>query len=89
MKQIILSEKKDNGFLKKKVKKMKTFYTCFYQKEDNDNPKNLAEIVKDAFIIKDKVEEDGLGYLKFCSVKQIKNMCMIAKILKSSFEISL
>ena len=75
--------KKDTEFLKNKVKKMKTFYACFYQKEDNDNPENLIKMVKDALIIKDKVEEDGVGYLRFCSVKQIKSMCMIAKILKS------
>ena len=46
----------------------------------------MVEIVKDALVIKDKVEEDGVGYLKFCSVKQIKSMCLAAKILKSSFE---
>ena len=65
---------------------MKTFYRSFYKKEDNEDPENLVEIVKDALVIKDKVEEDGVGYLKFCSVKQIKSMCMAAKILKSSFE---
>ena len=54
----------------------------------NDEPKNLIEIAKDAIIIKNKVEEDGVGYLKFCSVKQIKSMCLAAKILKSSFECS-
>ena len=32
------------------------------------------------------MEEDGVRYLKFCSVKQIKIMCLAAKILKSSFE---
>ena len=65
---------------------MKTFYRSFYKKEDNEDPENLVEIVKDALIIKDKVEEDGVGYLRFCSVKQIKSMCLAAKILKSSFE---
>ena len=35
---------------------------------------------------KNKVGEDGVGYLRFCSVKQIKSMCMIAKIYKSLFE---
>ena len=78
--------KKNKEFLKKKVKKMKTFYKGFYNKEDNEDPENLVEIVKDALVIKDKVEEDGVGYLKFCSVKQIKSMCLAAKILKSSFE---
>ena len=46
----------------------------------------MIEIVKDALIIKNKVEEDDVGYLRFCSVKQIKSICMAAKILKSSFE---
>ena len=78
--------KKNKEFLKKKVKKMKTFYKGFYNKENNEDPENLVEIVKDALVIKDKVEEDGVGYLKFCSVKQIKSMCLAAKILKSSFE---
>ena len=72
--------------MKNKVQKMKTFYRCFYKKEGNDNPENLIEIAKDALIIKDKVEEEGVGYLRFCSVKQIKSMCWAAKILKSSFE---
>ena len=46
----------------------------------------MIEIAKDALIIKNKVEEEGVGYLRFCSVKQIKSMCLAAKILKSSFE---
>ena len=57
--------KKNKEFLKKKVKKMKTFYKGFYNKEDNEDPENLVKIVKDALIIKDKVEEDGVGYLRF------------------------
>ena len=65
---------------------MNTFYKCFYQIEDSGNPENFVEVVKQALIIKDKVEEDGVGYLKFCSVKQMKSMCLAAKILKSSFE---
>ena len=65
---------------------MKTFYRSFYKKEDNEDPENLVEIVKDALIIKDKVEEDGVGYLRFCLVKQIKSICLAAKILKRSFE---
>ena len=43
-------------------------------------------MVKDTLIIKDKVEEEGVGYLRFCSVKQIKSIYLGAKILKSSFE---
>ena len=58
----------------------------FFKKEDNEYPENLIEIVKDALIIKDKLKEDGVGYLRLCSVKQIKIMCLAAKILKSSFE---
>ena len=39
---------------------MNTFYTCFYRKDDNDNPENLVEIVKVALIKMDKVEKDGV-----------------------------
>ena len=63
--------------------KMIKCYRGFYKKEDNEDPENLVEIVKDALIINDKVEDDGVGYLRFCLVKQIKSMCMAAKILKS------
>ena len=65
---------------------MKTFYRSFHIKEDNEDPENLVEIEKDDITIQDKVEEDGVGYLRFCSVKQIKSMCWAAKILMSSFE---
>ena len=65
---------------------MKTAYRGFYKKEANDDPENLVEIVKDALIINDKVEEDSFGYLRFCLLKQIKSMCLAAKILKSSLE---
>ena len=61
--------KKNKEFLKKKVKKMKTFYKGFYNKEDNEDPENLVEIVKDTLIIKDKLKEEGVGYLRLCSVK--------------------
>merc|ERR1712198_446990 len=47
--------KMNKEFLKKKVKKMKTFYKGFYDKEDNEDPENLVEIVKDALVIKDKI----------------------------------
>ena len=47
-------------------------FLSFYEKEDSDDPENLAEIVKDALKIKGKVEEDGVGYLRFCLVKQIE-----------------
>ena len=46
----------------------------------------MIEIEKRYTYDKNKVEEEGVGYLRFCSVKQIKSMCLGAKILKSSFE---
>ena len=46
----------------------------------------MVEIVKDSLIIKNKVKEEGVGYLRFCLVSQIKSMCLAAKILKSPFE---
>ena len=48
----------------------------------------MIEIAKDALTIENKVEEKGVGYLRFCSIKQIKSMCLAVKILKSSFEIN-
>ena len=72
--------------MKKKVEKMKNLFTSFYEKEDNDVPENLVYIVKHALTIKDKLEEYSVAYLRCCPVKQIKSMCMAAKISKSLFE---
>ena len=44
---------------------MKTGFRSFCKKEGNEDPENLIEIVKGALIIKDKVEEAGVGYLSF------------------------
>ena len=46
--------KKDKEFLKKKVKKLKTYYRSVHKKEANDDPDYLVEIVKDALMIKNK-----------------------------------
>ena len=71
---------KDKEFLKNNVKKLKTEYRSVYKKEANDDSENLVEIVIDALTITDKVEEEGVGYLRFCSVKQIKSMFNTANI---------
>ena len=76
----------DFGLRLRVCQKEKTSCRNYYKKEGNDDPKNLIEFAKDALVIKNKVEEEGVGYLRFCSVKQIKSMCLAAKILKSSFE---
>ena len=61
---------------------MKTVYRGFYKKKGNDDLENVVEIVKDELMIKNKVEEDGVGYLTFCSVKQIKKYVFGCKDFK-------